>query len=466
MSILESASISNKRNILIITNDFPPPIDSGNIRVYKFAKYLLKHGWEVHIICNSINKYDDIIHNEKLSKELFGINAYSVPDLLKRYLTKRGNVNNNVDNYYLKAENKIEIRKLLNKAYQYLKKYIVPDVYRFTWNNDVYEKAKEIVIRKHISTIITSSPPQSTHLIGYKLKEAFKDKIYWVLDFRDLWSLSPIYEMGITKNKALNIRLEKKMLSRGDKIIVVSNGIKQLTSEFFKLDNESPKKKIEVITNGYDPEDFQEVLISKQRYNVNSFIKFGYIGSIDGARSRNKYIEGIYLFLEKYFDNKVMFNFIGELDLKYKKKLELISSPCINYQKYVPHNEALRMMSESDVLVLILSNDKEGSIAFTGKFFEYLKIGRPILAIVPEGEVSSIIRKYNLGEVANPDDPIEICNAIERLYNKFYLCERKLNDPIIHDELLDQFNRENLTKKLEEIILTRNGMRSRYSMNQ
>ena len=72
-------------------------------------------------------------------------------------------------------------------------------------------------------------------------------------------------------------------------------------------------------------------------------------------------------------------------------------------------------MSGADALIVILTNDREGEIAFTGKFFEYLRARRPILALVPEGEISRVVSENEIGEVANPDSPEEIARAIERI---------------------------------------------------
>ena len=95
---------------------------------------------------------------------------------------------------------------------------------------------------------------------------------------------------------------------------------------------------------------------------------------------------------------------------------------------------------------MVLPNDFEGKIAYSGKFFEYIKIGKPILAIVPEGEVSFLISKYNLGEIANPDNILDIKTKIKKMVSQ-------LNSySILPVELLNEFSRESLAKQLIKII--------------
>lgn len=209
--------------------------------------------------------------------------------------------------------------------------------------------------------------------------------------------------------------------------------------------------KLHTITNGFDAEDFQELENHKSnKFKNNMRLKISYIGTILGPTVNNNYIKGIGDFINKNKDiSDISFNFIGEFDKIILNKINNLNTDKIKVVPFVKYKKALEWMRNSDVLVMILTNDKEGTMAFTGKFFEYLMVGKPILALVPEGEVSKIIRKYNLGEVVNPDDEQEISNAILRLYKKYKSENLRVKR---NKELLNMFDRKNLTKKLENLL--------------
>ncbi|HKY23772.1 MAG TPA: hypothetical protein VJM07_01375, partial [Gaiella sp.] len=61
-----------------------------------------------------------------------------------------------------------------------------------------------------------------------------------------------------------------------------------------------------------------------------------------------------------------------------------------------------------------------GKGVLSGKVFEYIAVGRPILAVVPpDGAAAELIRETGAGIVAPPDDPGEIGAALEALYGRW-----------------------------------------------
>jgi glycosyltransferase involved in cell wall biosynthesis len=56
----------------------------------------------------------------------------------------------------------------------------------------------------------------------------------------------------------------------------------------------------------------------------------------------------------------------------------------------------------------------------SGKVFEYVAVGRPILAAVPpDGAAAELIRETGAGVVAPPDDPVAIGEALEGLHARW-----------------------------------------------
>ena len=178
-------------SILFISNDFPPPIKGGNMRVYKFVKYLVRKKFKVYVICNNWDVRNSINKDFKLSLELDGVSFLSIPAL-----GRSKNVTN--ENSIKPTINKISFKSRFKNI---LTNLLQPDLYTYTWNEKAIKAASDLILSHNISHVITTSPPHSTQLIGLKLKKRFKNKINWIVDFRDLWSLSHTYPFKFSLKK-------------------------------------------------------------------------------------------------------------------------------------------------------------------------------------------------------------------------------------------------------------------------
>jgi hypothetical protein len=75
----------------------------------------------------------------------------------------------------------------------------------------------------------------------------------------------------------------------------------------------------------------------------------------------------------------------------------------------VPRAESVRMQRESDVQLLLLWNDPGEVGNYSGKLFEYLGSGRPILMMgYPDGVAAQLIKERNAGKVANTSDELAV----------------------------------------------------------
>jgi len=119
----------------------------------------------------------------------------------------------------------------------------------------------------------------------------------------------------------------------------------------------------------------------------------------------------------------------------------------------VPHKEIFDQINGYDILLLLVGRGNKAKKIITGKFYEYLRLKKPILALGPtDSDVASILKETDSGVIINFDDIKQIKKEIEcflelkknkRLYSLFSF----------RDEKISQYERRNLTKKLVELIL-------------
>ena len=88
---------------------------------------------------------------------------------------------------------------------------------------------------------------------------------------------------------------------------------------------------------------------------------------------------------------------------------------------YLPRVESLRYQRDSEALLLLVPEaGGRGKGVLSGKVFEYIAAGRPILAVVPpDGAAAELIRETGAGVVVAPDDVDGIKAALVELHSRF-----------------------------------------------
>jgi len=349
------------KKVLVITYYWPPSGGAGVQRWVKFIKYFKNQNIDPYII--SVDP--DFASYPVIDKSLIN----DIPENTNVYLTKTNEpysiykkINNNQTPYAGFAN---EGRpNFLQKIARFVRgNFFIPDS-RKGWNDFAYKKAVKVLEKENIDTVITTSPPHSTQLIGLKLKETLNIK--WIADLRDPWTDIYYYKSMLhtkwAKRKDLNY--EKGVIEKSDKIVVVSDSIKQLLINKSNLIQES---KIHVIPNGFDEEDF-----SVSSTNKNNKFLLSYVGTI----TKDYPLDSI----KKSITNlNINLEFTGKADHPTKHLLNEIAG----FNNHVKHKESINLLLASDMLLLVIPKIANNKGILTGKLFEYLGARKPILCIGP-----------------------------------------------------------------------------------
>ena len=85
---------------------------------------------------------------------------------------------------------------------------------------------------------------------------------------------------------------------------------------------------------------------------------------------------------------------------------------------YLPHDEVIAEQQRSKVLLLLVNNTKNAKGILTGKFFEYMASGTPILAIGPvDGDLAEIIHETNTGLISEFNDEVKLKQNLLQMNN-------------------------------------------------
>ncbi len=423
--------------ILIITYYWPPSGGAGVQRWLKFSKYLPEFG------CTPIILTVD----EKLAS--YAQLDYSLEEEISPKLPVYKTKTFEPYNLYKKLSGKKEIPyggftnqkkvTLFEKFSRFIRgNLFIPDP-RIGWNRHALKMAVEIVQKEKVTLVITSGPPHSTHLIGEKLK--IRTGITWVADFRDPWTdiyyYKDLYHSGLAAK--YDKYLEKKVLAGADKIITVSNEVAKLLQD--KISGSSSK--IEVIPNGYDDTDFENI-----RLVPNNYFTITYTGTISLSYNIGQFIEAISQ-LPESIKAKIRIRFVGNIPIEIINLFNLKNlGPMVEVMGYIPHDEAISQMISASILLMAIPDTPGNKGIVTGKFFEYLAAKRPILAIGPKGgDIDIMIRDCKAGKLFSYDEKDEMAHFILNIF------EQSMHDTCIAETTgTEKYTRRNLTEELVRIF--------------
>lgn len=417
--------------MLIITYYWPPSGGSGVQRWLKFVKYFREFGIEPIVLTVNPEQAVYPILDETLEKEIpdgvrvIYTDAKSPLDFYKKVRKK------NVPHTGFTGEEK---SGFVDKLLRFIRgNFFIPDA-RVGWNKFAIAAAEKIIREEQIDTIVTTSPPHSTQLIGLALKQ--KLKLNWLADLRDPWTEiyynQLLYRMEFAKKK--DLRLEQACIREADAVVVVSEDIKRL----FAKGNEQLLNKIHVIPNGFDESDFPSE--TKKESSSDKIIR--YIGNLGEQYPIDGFLEVFRQLFEN--DSSWKLEFVGNSPENLRNKTrEWQANNTVTFCPYVPHKEAIDFMKSASVLLLIIPQIENNKGILTGKLFEYIATGNPILCIGPEdGDAATILKSYTNCRCFDPE---HISKAIDWLKNSKF-------DQIESTENRQQFSRKNLTKRMSELL--------------
>ena len=419
------------QKLLIVTYYWPPGSGAGVQRWLKFSKYLTKQGWEPLILTVDpdfavYSAIDNSLNNE-------------IPANLTVYKTRA----RNYFSFYKKDKSKIpsagfavdEEKGFISHITRFLRgNFFIPDPRR-GWNRFAFKKACEIIETQKTDLIITTSPPHSSQLIGLKLKRKYPG-IRWIADLRDPWTDIYYYEKFYPTflSKRIDSAYEKEVLKSADRIITVGNSLKELFSSKIP----GIKEKIEVISNGYDEEDFAGLTAFKP-----GILTISYVGTLSGSYPVRGFLNALKPLIEKGISFRLRFTGV----VSPEQKEMIISSAGQSNVEFIPfskHLTAIRNMLDTSALLLIIPDHQSSVSIITGKLFEYLASGKPVICLGPAaGDAAEIIEETGHGKTFDYNDSERISE---------YLISLISNPEIAEKVSPTRYTRENLAKKVIALL--------------
>ncbi|MFY0543729.1 glycosyltransferase family 4 protein [Brevibacillus sp. H7] len=443
--------MTNTNSVLLICYGFPPIGGGGVPRPLKMAKYLGEFGWKVHVLTVDPS-YHATLDPSLLSQIPADVEIHRAKEFL--LLPRRGGQTASASGSDGAQKRPSLLSGLKQYVFGFLKKIkpyvLIPDD-QILWLPHAVKLGRQIMRREKIDVIFSTSGPVTNHLVAQRLAREFHCK--WVADFRDPWTQN-MHKSGIAWRERLEERMEERVMADADVITTVTATF----AENFRKKHGSRIRRLELIYNGFDQADFESLT---PLHTAPGKFHAVYAGILYQKRNPRLLLHAIKELIDEGLVDRddLLLSFAGVFDYPgYSENRDCVRElgleDIVRLLGNLPHKEALGLMKGADVLLLIGDVSLDAGAYIPGKLYEYMGIGKPILALNKAGEATEIIETFQLGEVADPEEK----DAIKQAYLKLYQAWKEQADgndegrPDDFAERVKRYERKEQARQLAQLM--------------
>ena len=404
------------KRILIISYIFPPFPGIGGRRWAKFAKYLTREGYEVHLIC-AVSKVmeksvwmQDVMDNKNLF--IHTVDAF-YPTVFTR---KSANI----------------FEKLRYKFWQIATSFLY---HGYIYDKAIYSgnkfsvKAKEVIGHYQIqNVVVTGAPFRLVYYISRLRKQWPQFRLF--ADFRDPWTWEPMSHYQQLSKKKLDYerKLEAFVIKNADTILVPT----KIMQEHLQITFPEYQKKCLVLPHAWDVDEI------KPNFKINEqTIRLIWYGTL--YSNLESYIKLVAKEI-KIANGKIILDIFSDTN-NYKELFDEAGAlSWVNYYSQLPSRE-LYLLVRNYYAAIIINNDTDKDHVST-KFIELAASQTPIIYIANSGAAADFVSVNDLGWHLN-------IHLISGFFDK--LRNGTLNKPSSKLDI-EQLSFKNVTRELVKLM--------------
>ena len=426
--------------MLVITYDFPPNRTSAVYRMTGLTRSLPQYGWHPTVLTiQGRGVVQEPALLEKLPPEVeivrtkfVRINAWE--DDVAGAIHGVGGLRSDSN----KANNGRPFDSILRTFAAFVRSTLYFPDDTVGWIPYAFSAAIKLHRKRPFDVIYTTAPPRSAPIVGLLLKYVFG--IPLVTELMDPW-----YPPSRPIRRKSEEWLQSRLLRKSERVVVMVRQHAEELVRFFNLRAE----KFVVVRNGFFEEDFAAIEDLEPNELDPAFFHLSHFGTLYPGNQGNFFIALAELVKEhpelKNLIRLHLFGFPCEDVVRYAKESELIE--ITEFHEFIPMREkAQRMMRSSDCLVVCWGRPDFSRLAIAGKTYDYLRVGRPILAVTAAGGgIEELVQQGQAGWVVPPDDIEGIKRILREVFSD--LRKKRLTGPP-RPEYVAQFQWDRLAESL------------------
>ncbi|WP_158238480.1 glycosyltransferase [Pollutimonas subterranea] len=410
-----------KKRILLISCFFYPQNRIPVLRIGQWAKYWASEGHDVTVL--TTKKYafmGPFGLDPSLPEEVRVVEVPCLPQFLERSaMPAIGHGKKQTAGKSISTES--SIKKKVRSLRGYIGSNV--DIHDF-WVGPAYRAGMHLLAENRYDAIVSSYSPPAAHLVASKLKKKHPDLI-WFADFRDLWANNHITSAKGVFKWMESARENRCLRGRANAIITVSRPLA------IDLQARHPELPVWVIENGFDPQEFprwMQVVSAGPQLTGN--ITICYAGTIyPNRRDPTPLFNAVNELIDsgELSPEKIKIEFYGQNEQELSEIIQRTRANRHNIIKikgFVTRQVSLEAQRRSDLLLLLESGEPLAKGMLTGKVFEYLVSGIPILAVGIDNThaAGELLENTGTGYCSSDTDELKrlLLAAIELKHFSFY----------------------------------------------
>ena len=381
----EDSVARDQVHALLLAYHYLPENNGGVQRAVAMRRYLPEHGVGITLLTHGATLTQDPVERAGGVIRAFDVTRYGVPFIL------------------------FAAFRLLQRAATV---FGATGLRYALWKRNALREVDSLIAARRPDVLIATFPPVET--LDIALAVAQRHRIPFVADFRDGLTFEPLepLERHSVRLARYFAHTEQRVIDEAAAIVTVSEPM----SAYFRRRG---ARHVETITNGFDRADLDDeppvdeavVQLDPNRINIV------YTGRLQRSRAGTRIdalLDAIEVVLSEGNGERLLFHFFGQYTREELRAFDrFVERGIVRIGGLLPRVQALAVQRRADVLLLVTAPG-QASVA-TGKLFEYLGAGRPILALTKGTAAESIVRETEAGWTIAPDDVAEISSVLRGL---------------------------------------------------
>ena len=390
------------RRVLLVAYYVPPAGGPATQRILQFIEHLPATGWDVEVLTVREGAYPN--RDPSLRAVVpDSVTVHRTPsfDPIALYARLRGG-----DTDDIPAGSLGEASSLLEQAARWIRANVfLPDA-RVGWWPFAVWRGRRLLRQRAYDAVVSSGAPHSVHLIGRSLHRTTGTP--WIADLHDPWTDISYYdEFPHTRwAKRLDARLERSVLAEASAVTTVSPSWAELFA------GKAPNR-YAVVENGFAPSDFEALRPTP----AEAFV-LAHVGKLYASRNPTALWRALARLRDDGRIPALRVHLTGAVDPAVRRTIDRHDlAPIVTVDGFVPHDEALRRMARSTLLLLTIEPFAQAAGMITSKLYEYLASGRPVLGVGPSGgDADTLLRHHDAGTVVEWGDVDRLAERISAQY--------------------------------------------------
>ncbi|MBE9157905.1 glycosyltransferase [Nodosilinea sp. LEGE 06152] len=331
-----------------------------------------------------------------------------------------------------------ELRSLLQVTRQTLKLGSFLQTSDF-WQVPAYRAALRLHRTVELDLVISTYGPPANHAIAARLRQT--TGLFWVADYRDLWHGNSYLPINTALARLEDWR-ERRCLRHADLVTAVSEGLAEALSTRLHTP-------VATVENGFDTDDLTAV----ELYHwPNGKVHLLYTGTVYPGKQNIAPLFAALALLRCQYPNldqrlEVLLYGWNLAPLAAEAEVDNLGD-IVSLGGSRQRSQILSMQASADALVFLDWQDPSAKGILTGKLFEYIFAGKPILGIgaTPATAAGQLILDLGVGHPVG-NDPTAIADLLAPLLTGHTLPYNPQYDKI------EQYTRKNLAHRLLDIMV-------------